>query len=80
MTMALIGGSIPNGRYIAAARHLVGMTQLELANAACLHVNSLKRQEQSDRRVGGYAVGRLIDVLAEKGIEVRDGIIIVRKQ
>ena len=69
--------SIRNGRYLAAARSLADMTQADLALAASLHVNSVKRWERSSERIGGYAVSRMAEVLKERGIDIRDGLIVI---
>ena len=69
--------SLPSGRFIAAGRVLASMTQEELAVASSLHVNSVKRSERSSSRIGGYAVSRITDALLERGIDLREGLIIV---
>ena len=69
--------SIRNGRHLAAARSLTDMTQEELAIAAGIHRNTVKRWERSSERIGGYAVSRMAEALREHGIDIRDGLIII---
>ena len=37
-----------NGRHVAAARTMAGLTQVELAQLAGVHVNGIKRLERMD--------------------------------
>jgi hypothetical protein len=60
--------SLKNGRHLKAGRVLAGMTQSQLAEAAGLHVNSVKYHEQQETRIGGHAVTRMRDALGAAGI------------
>lgn len=59
-----------NGRHLAAARALGGLTQSALAERAGLHVNSVKYHERRTGSVAGHAPERFAAVLAELGIIV----------
>jgi DNA-binding transcriptional regulator YiaG len=69
--------SIRSGRYLVAARSLTDMTQEQLATAAGIHPNSVKRWERSSERIGGYAVRQMVDALSKHGIDIRDGLIVI---
>ena len=71
--------SVGSGRYIAAGRVLIGMTQQQLADAAGLHVNSVKRWEKQTGRISGHAVSQMLAVLADRGIEPREGLILITR-
>ena len=57
-----------DGRHLAAARVMAGLKQIELADLAGLHVNSLKRLEAMDSICGGWAVNKIHDALLRQGI------------
>ena len=57
-----------SGRHVAAARAMAGLKQIELAELAGLHVNSLKRLEAMKRIGHGLAVDRVHQALLAKGI------------
>jgi transcriptional regulator with XRE-family HTH domain len=61
-----------DGRHLRAARILAGLTQQQLADAADLHVNSLRYWEADDRssEPWGVAIDRLVAVLRNHGVEV----------
>ena len=61
-----------DGRHLRAARILAGLTQQQLADAADLHVNSLRYWEADDRssEPWGVAIDRLVAVLRQHGVEV----------
>jgi DNA-binding XRE family transcriptional regulator len=40
-----------NGRHLAVARAMAGLTQLQLAQLAGVHVNGIKRLERMDDRL-----------------------------
>lgn len=57
------------GRHVAAARILAGLTQIELASLAGLHVNSLKRLEGMDGIAGSaHACCRISEALETRGV------------
>ena len=57
-----------NGRHVAAARVMAGLTQVELAQLAGVHVNGIKRLERMDSRLGGMSVDRIGEALEKRGI------------
>ena len=57
-----------SGRHLAAARTLAGLKQIELAELAGLHVNSLKRLEGLEKLGSGWAVERVYQALLAQGI------------
>jgi hypothetical protein len=59
-----------SGLHLKAARVLAGMTQRQLAQAASLHVNSVKYHEQQRCRIGGHAVSRMQEALAVAGVTI----------
>ena len=59
-----------SGRHVAAARAMAGLTQVELAQLAGVHVNGIKRLERMEDRLGGMTVQRIGDALAKQGILV----------
>ena len=61
-----------DGRHLRAARILAGLTQQQLADAAQLHVNSLRYWEADDRSADpwGFAIDRLVAALRQHGVEV----------
>jgi transcriptional regulator with XRE-family HTH domain len=62
-----------DGRHLRAARTLAGLTQQQqLADAAQLHVNSLRYWEADDRSADpwGFAIDRLVAALRQHGVEV----------
>jgi transcriptional regulator with XRE-family HTH domain len=64
--------SFASGNHLRAARALAGLKQAELAKAAGLHVNSVRRLERSQERCGGWAGDRIKEALAIHGVEVLD--------
>lgn len=60
-----------NGRQLAAARALIGITQKQLADEAKISVPTLKRMEASPGEVGGYRnnLEAVKSVLENYGIE-----------
>ena len=65
------------GKYVAAARHLLGLNQKQLAELSRLHPNSIKRIERMPY-AGGYAAQRAVAALNENGIEFRERQILMR--
>ncbi len=67
-----IGNSVrahfASGRHLAAARAMAGLTQVQLAQLAGVHVNGIKRLERMDSRLGGMTVERIGDALKTCGI------------
>ena len=58
-----------NGRHLAAARTMAGLKQIELAELAGLHVNSVKRLERMKSIYGSdHAVRRINEALRCRGI------------
>lgn len=57
-----------NGRHVAAARTMAGLTQVQLAELAGVHVNGIKRLERMDDRLGGMTVQRIGEALQKRGI------------
>jgi len=57
-----------NGRHLAAARTMAGLTQVQLAQLAGVHVNGIKRFERMEARLGGVTVTRIGDALQNLGI------------
>ena len=59
------------GRQLKAARALAGLTQQQLADAAYLHVNSVRYMERKEwiRRCG-HSTNMMIEVLREFGVEL----------
>ena len=70
--------SFASGKHLKAARALAGLKQADLAEAAGLHVNSVRRLERSKVRCGGWAGRRIIEALAHFGVEVLDNPTAVR--
>ena len=63
--------SFANGRHLAAARAMAGLKQIELAELAGLHVNSLKRLEAMKAISGNHhSTERLESALAARGVTV----------
>jgi transcriptional regulator with XRE-family HTH domain len=60
--------TLRNGRHLKAARIMAGLTQVQLADAAGLHPNSVKRWEGYSRRIGGHAVGLMVEALELYGV------------
>lgn len=67
--------SLRSGRHLKAARVLAGLTQQQLATAACLHLNSVKGWERHQDRIAGYAVDRMLGALASRGIHCGEEIL-----
>jgi transcriptional regulator with XRE-family HTH domain len=57
-----------NGRHVAAARAMAGLTQVELAQLAGVYVNGIKRLERMEDRLGGMTVERIGEALQKRGI------------
>ena len=57
-----------NGRHVAAARAMAGLTQVQLAELAGVHVNGIKRLERMDGRLGGMTAQRIGGALQKRGI------------
>jgi transcriptional regulator with XRE-family HTH domain len=57
-----------NGRHLAVARAMAGLTQLQLAQLAGVHVNGIKRLERMDGRLGGMTAQRVAEALQKRGI------------
>lgn len=57
------------GRHLQAARKMAGLTQLELAGLANVHINTLKYWERRDGGLNSRAVGKFHDALADNGID-----------
>jgi transcriptional regulator with XRE-family HTH domain len=57
-----------NGRHVAAARAMAGLTQVQLAELAGVHVNGIKRLERMEDRLGGMTVQRIADALQKRGV------------
>jgi transcriptional regulator with XRE-family HTH domain len=49
----MTNGHFASGRHLAAARAFAGLTQLELAQLAGVHVNGIKGLERMNGRLGG---------------------------
>lgn len=64
-----------SGKQIAAARALIGLGQVELAEKARISAPTLRRMEASEGPVGGVRnnVIAVIDALVNMGIEFIDG-------
>ena len=60
--------SFIDGKHLRAARVMAGMSQSELAAAAELHPNSVKYWERQDYGVAGWAVERMAEALAARGV------------
>ena len=60
------------GRQLRAARVLAGLEQAELAQAARLHVNSIRRLERMAviPPSSWHATGRIVQALAVHGVEL----------
>jgi DNA-binding transcriptional regulator YiaG len=59
-----------NGQHLKTARVAAGLSQSALAQAARVHVNSIKYWERADGLCAGWAVDRLLTVLADRGVLV----------
>lgn len=60
-----------DGLHLKSARAMAGMSQHDLAEAAGLHVNSVKYWENTlSRRLDGRAVEQMRDALAAVGVIV----------
>jgi transcriptional regulator with XRE-family HTH domain len=59
-----------DGRHVAAARTMAGLTQVQLAQLAGVHVNGIKRLERMDGRLGGMTAERVAEALQKLGILV----------
>jgi DNA-binding transcriptional regulator YiaG len=59
-----------NGQHLKTARMAAGLSQRALAQAAGVHVNSVKYWERADRFCAGWAVDLLQAVLADHGVSV----------
>jgi transcriptional regulator with XRE-family HTH domain len=57
-----------NGRHVAAARTMAGLTQVQLAELAGVHVNGIKRLERMEDRLGGMTAQRIGEALRKRGI------------
>ena len=57
-----------NGRHLAAARAMAGLTQVQLAQLAGVHVNGIKRLERMDGRLDGMTAERIGEALKARGI------------
>lgn len=61
--------SFDNGRHLAAARVMAGLSQKELAALAGIHVNNIKRLEIMEQISGSaHSIECIGKALAEKGI------------
>lgn len=59
------------GRQIKAARALAGVTQQQLADAAYLHVNSVRYLERKESiRESGHSASYVVSALREFGVEL----------
>jgi transcriptional regulator with XRE-family HTH domain len=63
-----VRGHFATGRHLAAARTMAGLTQVQLAELAGVHVNGIKRLERMDSRLGGMTVQRIVEALHRRGI------------
>lgn len=65
---------LSTGRQLRAARMLAGMEQSDLARAARLHVNSIRRLERMAviPESSWHATGRIVQALNVHGVEVVD--------
>ncbi len=65
------GNNLISGRQIAAARALIGIGQLDLAQRASISVPTLRRMEANDGPASGLTnnVRAVISVLEDAGIE-----------
>jgi hypothetical protein len=60
----------PTGVMLSAARRHISLTQCEVASAARIHVNSVKRLERAETVTSWYALGRVARVLLDKGAAI----------
>jgi transcriptional regulator with XRE-family HTH domain len=65
-----VRGHFANGRHLAAARAFAGLTQLELAQLAGVHVNGIKRLERMNTGLGGMTAERVAEALHRCGIVI----------
>ena len=63
-------GDFASGRHLAAARAFAGLTQLELANLAGVHVNGIKRRERMNSGLAGMTANRVAEAPQRRGILV----------
>ncbi len=59
-----------NGQHFKTARMAVGLSQHALAQAAGVHVNSVKYWERAEGFCAGWAVDRQLAALADHGVSV----------
>ena len=59
-----------NGQHLKTARMAAGLSQRALAQAAGVHVNSVKYWERADGFCAGWAIDLLLTVLADYGVSV----------
>jgi hypothetical protein len=61
-------GDLVSGKQLAAGRVLVGITQKYLAEAASLHVNSVRYVERQPRITTGHSRGLIEDAMRTLGV------------
>ena len=59
-----------NGRHVAAARIMAGLTQVQLTQLAGVHVNGIKRLERMNSGLGGTTAQLVAEALQKRGILV----------
>jgi transcriptional regulator with XRE-family HTH domain len=57
-------------RHLAGARTIAGLTQVQLAQLAGVHVNGIKRLERMNSGLGGMTLDRVAEALHRRGILV----------
>lgn len=60
---------VPPPRFLAAARVLAGLSQVDLARLAGVAVSSLARYERGDRTIRSDTLAALLTVLRARGIQ-----------
>tara|TARA_R110002020_G_scaffold170523_3_gene360276 strand:+ start:1738 stop:1980 length:243 start_codon:yes stop_codon:yes gene_type:complete len=72
----------PTGKQLAAARALLGIGQIELANAANISAPTLRRMEASSGAVEGMKnnVAAVLRVLDDRNVEFIDGGVRLREK